>query len=169
MAWIELHQAVWTHRKTFELAGILDIDETYAAAHLIRLWTWSLDNAPYFGDLSHLSNQEIAAAAGWKGDCWKFIEAMVYVRFLDSDLHIHDWTQYAHLGGPRSEMRRAWERIARFVSEQIFARDGYSCRHCGAGSCLTVDHIQPIARGGNNERSNLQTLCRSCNSRKGAR
>lgn len=34
---------------------------------------------------------------------------------------------------------------------------------------LTVDHHVPIALGGGNDRDNLRVLCRSCNSRKGAR
>jgi 5-methylcytosine-specific restriction enzyme A len=53
---------------------------------------------------------------------------------------------------------------------RIFDRDGYRCRHCGASGAdtdLTIDHIQPVSRGGTNAESNLQTLCRSCNSRKG--
>jgi len=32
-----------------------------------------------------------------------------------------------------------------------------------------LDHIVPLARGGRNDRSNLQFLCESCNLRKGAR
>lgn len=37
------------------------------------------------------------------------------------------------------------------------------------GAVITVDHIVPIARGGANSIENLQPLCFSCNSRKGAR
>lgn len=52
---------------------------------------------------------------------------------------------------------------------RIFQRDGMRCKVCGATSRLTVDHIHPVVLGGTNDESNLQTLCRSCNSRKGAR
>lgn len=34
---------------------------------------------------------------------------------------------------------------------------------------LEVDHIHPVARGGTDERCNLQLLCKSCNSSKGAK
>lgn len=54
-------------------------------------------------------------------------------------------------------------------SLQVFARDNYSCTACGAADDLSVDHIQPVSKGGTNEMSNLQTLCRSCNSAKGAK
>ena len=40
------------------------------------------------------------------------------------------------------------------------------CVNCGASDDLTVDHIVPLARGGKSSPSNLQTLCRSCNSAK---
>lgn len=51
----------------------------------------------------------------------------------------------------------------------LIDRGGYICRGCGAGSDLTVDHIQPLSRGGSDALENLQLLCRSCNSRKGDR
>lgn len=43
------------------------------------------------------------------------------------------------------------------------------CVWCGAAKDLTVDHIVPKAAGGGDEETNLQTLCRTCNSRKGGR
>lgn len=51
----------------------------------------------------------------------------------------------------------------------VFQRDGYACRACGSRSDLTVDHIHAVSLGGSNDPTNLQTLCRSCNSSKGAR
>src|SRR5258706_12688584 len=43
------------------------------------------------------------------------------------------------------------------------------CKYCGAIHDLTIDHITPREARGGNELSNLQFLCRTCNSRKGTR
>jgi hypothetical protein len=48
----------------------------------------------------------------------------------------------------------------------VFARDGYICLICGTASNLTIDHVYPEIRGGTLTLENLQTLCKSCNSRK---
>lgn len=50
----------------------------------------------------------------------------------------------------------------------VFKRDGYACVACGADSDLTIDHIHPQSKGGGNQFDNLQTLCRKCNTKKGA-
>lgn len=62
----------------------------------------------------------------------------------------------------RSEARRRWRDV-------VFTRDGLRCVRCGDGTELTIDHVVPLSKGGGNDIDNLQTLCRSCNSRKGAR
>jgi len=48
----------------------------------------------------------------------------------------------------------------------LFKRDSWMCLCCGSSKRLQVDHIVPVAKGGENRLSNLQTLCRSCNARK---
>ena len=52
---------------------------------------------------------------------------------------------------------------------QVWLRDNFTCVVCGARRDLTVDHVKPESLGGTMELPNLQTLCRPCNSRKGAR
>jgi hypothetical protein len=59
--------------------------------------------------------------------------------------------------------------IPQSIRAVVFERDGYQCKHCGATEHLRVDHIYPERHGGTLDLANLQTLCRSCNSRKGAR
>lgn len=51
----------------------------------------------------------------------------------------------------------------------VYERDMYRCQHCGAHKDLTLDHIHPYSKGGRDTLENLQTLCRSCNARKGVR
>jgi 5-methylcytosine-specific restriction endonuclease McrA len=50
----------------------------------------------------------------------------------------------------------------------VFERDEYRCVKCGTHVNLSIDHIHPVSKGGSDDESNLQTLCRSCNSSKGA-
>lgn len=51
----------------------------------------------------------------------------------------------------------------------IYDRDENKCLKCGTPDNLTLDHIIPIAHGGGNEYTNLQTLCSKCNSEKGTK
>lgn len=51
---------------------------------------------------------------------------------------------------------------------QVWERDNFTCRQCGTRRFLSVDHIKPERSGGTLELENLQTLCRRCNSIKGA-
>lgn len=55
---------------------------------------------------------------------------------------------------------------------KIYERDDYKCRHCGkqlTRFTTTLDHVHPVAEGGDNSAENLVTACLSCNSRKNSR
>jgi hypothetical protein len=52
------------------------------------------------------------------------------------------------------------------LKEQVKNRDKI-CMVCGNTENLTVDHVIPLAEGGKDDFSNLRTLCRNCNFRKG--
>jgi len=55
---------------------------------------------------------------------------------------------------------------------RIYMRDKFRCQYCGekkAAGELTLDHILPRSRGGDNSPVNIVTACVSCNNRKGDR
>lgn len=56
--------------------------------------------------------------------------------------------------------------------KEILSAQGHRCGYCRADLKRTtkhVDHIVPLARGGSNDRSNLQYLCAPCNQAKSAK
>lgn len=54
--------------------------------------------------------------------------------------------------------------------KNILRRDGHRCQFCGRGDVpLTVDHIVPVSRGGEDSWDNLVAACVKCNNRKGDR
>jgi 5-methylcytosine-specific restriction endonuclease McrA len=62
-------------------------------------------------------------------------------------------------GGAHSEEQ--WQRLLWIY--------GQRCLRCDQVTELTRDHVIPVARGGSDDISNIQPLCRSCNSWKGTR
>ena len=52
---------------------------------------------------------------------------------------------------------------------RLFKRDKYECVYCGGKKNLTIDHIQPKSKGGDNSWTNLVTCCSPCNRKKGDR
>ena len=53
---------------------------------------------------------------------------------------------------------REWEQIR----EKAFAEQGRRCGQCGKAGALEVHHVKELQRGGTNDPSNLQVLCRDC-------
>lgn len=67
---------------------------------------------------------------------------------------------------PKPKLRTPIEPSLR---RQILERDAYRCQECGGWTNLSLDHIIPITKGGQNTADNLRVLCLSCNTRKGNR
>lgn len=82
-----------------------------------------------------------------------------------------DETCQALVGFDPNEMRAANQaaRLRAEARDLIPPADRVACAECRSTEDLTIDHHVPIALGGGNDRGNLRVLCRSCNSRKGAR
>ena len=54
---------------------------------------------------------------------------------------------------------------------EALKRDRFKCQYCGATApdvLLHIDHIVPVAKGGDSSMTNLVTACQGCNSGKGA-
>jgi len=57
------------------------------------------------------------------------------------------------------------------IRNEVLKKFNFRCVFCGESDFkkLTIDHIKPYSKGGRENISNLQVLCRSCNSKKGAK
>lgn len=67
----------------------------------------------------------------------------------------------------RPTLRVSWRRG---LKQELMRRQDNTCVYCGTrrqARSLDVDHIVPVVRGGSNDESNLQVICRACNLRKG--
>ncbi len=52
----------------------------------------------------------------------------------------------------------------------IYLRDNHTCQYCGRqGGNLTIDHIVPKSKGGEDSWQNMVVCCARCNNRKGDR
>ncbi len=71
----------------------------------------------------------------------------------------------------RARARAGGKHTAQEVAEIFHLQKG-KCAYCRVdlnGRKRHVDHIQPLARGGANDRTNLQILCIQCNKTKSAK
>lgn len=94
------------------------------------------------------------------------------------NLRLMGWEDYAKVGDaipaapkPRFPSRdeRKKEPIPAELRWRVWERDEFTCRNCGARQHLSVDHVIPESAGGPMTLDNLQTLCKRCNSSKGAK
>lgn len=61
------------------------------------------------------------------------------------------------------------EPIRKSIRFEVFKRDSFTCQYCGQKApdvVLEIDHITPVADGGDNDLLNLVTSCKACNAGK---
>jgi len=105
------------------------------------------------------------------------VHRSVKLLFLDKAEMLHDY--------PDKKIRTITEeysypsviRLRRYINipfnkivltrRNIMKRDGNNCQYCGASKNLTIDHVLPRSRGGEDTWENLVTACDTCNVRKG--
>jgi 5-methylcytosine-specific restriction endonuclease McrA len=68
----------------------------------------------------------------------------------------------SYVAVPRTHTKRISRRA-------VFARDRHRCQYCGSERHLTVDHVIPRSKGGNDTWENVVTSCAPCNLKKGDR
>lgn len=76
-----------------------------------------------------------------------------------------------HKGRQYNQTRRVREKGCKggFTANEwsdLLDKYGHKCLRCGTTENITADHVVPISLGGSGFISNIQPLCRSCNSKK---
>lgn len=102
-------------------------------------------------------------------EVWRGMHDAMGVDGSECDLIVYGTCEGSddHEEFPKNGYKR--KAISPSVQLKVYRADGFKCVHCGTSADLSVDHIYPVSRGGTNAAENLQTLCRPCNSRKGAK
>ena len=100
--WIQVYSNLPMHPKTDRLVDELGLASSavspniVAVGILVSLWTWAIQNA-YDGDLSKCSPRLIAEACRWKKKPEALIRGLQAAGWLDEDMKLHDWEEYAVL------------------------------------------------------------------------
>jgi len=95
------------------------------------------------------------------------------------EANLKEVTEYRrgyHKANPEASVTAAHKRRVHKVGNKSFVVTtkemkriwNSACVYCGATENINADHVVPIAKGGSHGIGNLQPLCKSCNSSKGA-
>lgn len=143
--WIQVYSNLPQHPKTARLADELGLSSAalnpnvLAVGLLVSLWTWAIQNA-YDGDLSGCSARSIAEACLWKKKPETLVKALLKTGFLDQDMKLHDWDEYACLLMEQEENRRAKtrERVKRYRDKKSGVTD-VDCNVTRNAPCNVTD------------------------------
>jgi GNAT superfamily N-acetyltransferase len=148
MAWFNADDKMHSHPKSraagLEAIGLWTLAGTYSAAH---------------GPHGHIGESFVSSFRRGKRLAQLLVEAELWERVPGGWNFTDMW----------KITQRTREPIPYELRLAVYERDGFKCKACGKGSDLTLDHIWPWSLFGADTYENLQTLCKPCNSRKGAK
>ncbi len=161
MAWIELHQGLREHRKTYSCAEALNISRVTMVGTLACLWLWALDNTPD-GRLEGISNRTIAMVCDWpekKAD--KLIDALLSCGWLEKDgdiLRIHDWTEYAGKLMERRAKDKERKKTSRSNPPDVRKPSAGCPQDVPGNSCATVPKPYPTVQNLNDRENKPESV-----------
>jgi hypothetical protein len=153
---LDAGKCVEVHAWLFSITRLLSqATETFNQAHEAQPEVMGLCRAAEITSLWHKVFHERLQAVN------QLVTQQIAYGLLDEDVTF---------GPPPASRRKPIPKSTRF---EVLHRADYTCQACGAkaadGAELHIDHIHPVSKGGTNDPSNLQALCRDCNLGKGAR
>lgn len=165
-------RAVPDHPKFADLKARLQAGRAVTLGYLEATWHFCGRFTPQ-GNIGKYTDSQIEAWLEWDGEPGALIRAMVDSGWLQNDpvhrLFAPNWQRF----WCESKRSRRWFRLKAAGGEiskrqriRIYERDDMTCQSCRSGDDITLDHVIPISKGGTNDDSNLQVLCRSCNAAK---
>ena len=152
--------------KSLEKAGLsittrMNIPEEELFQNLANLWQ-HFGRQPKFHEVRQPLSKFSAGTYGNRFGSW-YNALRAFISAMNGD--IID-TKQTHNEKNATNNPRSINYRTRF---KVMQRDDFKCQICGAspatqaGVLLHVDHIVPVAKGGQATMDNLQTLCQKCN------
>lgn len=166
-------RACWEATKPQRHAGQREYRETHKAeiAERDRLYREAnkARHAAYHREYHAAHREEIAARRKRWYEANKDVAVAIDKAWVET--HREQKREILNRGRAKRRGLLAGSRCDLTVSEWTAIKEaqGHRCTMCGEVKTLTRDHIIPLSRGGDHTASNIQGLCRSCNSKKSNR
>lgn len=116
-----------------------------------------------------ITGNEICEKDGWYGSdkihiCDEGVKIIVeqYLTRYEgmNDFILQEWLN------KYTKRKLPYRYITKKEKKELLLKYKHECVICGSTKRLEVDHIIPVSKGGSNDVSNLQILCKTCNLKK---
>lgn len=153
--------------------SVLALNRNYMAVHIISV---RRAFCLLFKELAEVVSVEQGRYLSYSFDGWR--ETSELKSALDEREDDEDWIQAVNfeIEAPRVIRLLRYDRVpnnsVKFNRRNVFLRDGHRCQYCGrrySSTRLSLDHVLPRSRGGEDTWENIVCACLTCNVRKGHR